>query len=148
MIAHNIYALLFSLLFIAQAFATDAPDISLRGDDDLGAFETNGLILQNLDVAIDIQSGLAQVTLAATLRNETDDDVEASFAYPLPSGAVINGYALDIDGQLVDGVLMPKERAEALYTDRVTASIDPGIAARTVDNRYNCLLYTSPSPRD
>jgi len=56
--------------------------------------------------------------MGATLRNETEDEAEASFAYPLPKGAVINGYALDIDGALVDGVLMPKERAEKLYTDR------------------------------
>ena len=106
----------------AQETFTNAPEISLRGDDDLGEFERNGLILEKLDVAIDIRAGLAQISLGATLRNETDDEVEASFAYPLPKGAVINGYALDLDGELVDGVLMPKERAEKLYT---------------------CLLYTS-----
>jgi len=42
---------------------------------------------------------------------------------------------------LVDGVIMPKERAEALYTDRVTAAVDPGIAARTADNRYRTRIY-------
>ena len=119
----------------------NAPEISLRGDDDLGEFERDGLILEKLDVAIDIRAGLAQISLGATLRNETDDEVEASFAYPLPKGAVINGYALDLDGELVDGVLMPKERAEKLYTDRVTQSIDPGIAARTADNRYKTRIY-------
>ena len=124
-----------------SAHATDAPEIALRGDDGLGQFVTSGLILEDLNVKIDIQSGLAQIAVTATLRNETEDDVEASFAYPLPSGAVINGYALDIDGALVDGVIMPKERAEALYTDRVTAAVDPGIAARTADNRYRTRIY-------
>ena len=125
--------------------AQDAPEITLRGDVDLGEFRTSTLseplILESLSVSVDVRAGLAQVSISATLRNETDEDIEASFAYPLPRGAVINGYALDIDGNLVDGVLMPKERAEALYTDRVTQSIDPGIAARTADNRYRTRIY-------
>lgn len=123
----------------------NAPDISLRSDTELGAFKagalSNSLVLEELRVAVDVHAGLAQVSLWATLRNETGEDVEASFTYPLPEGAVINGYALDIAGDLVDGVLMPKERAEALYTDRVTQSIDPGIAARTADNRYRTRIY-------
>ena len=130
-----------SMSWATRAFAQDAPEITLRDDDALGEFVSDGLILENLSISVDVQSGLAQVSFAATLRNETEDDVEASFAYPLPAGAVINGYALDLEGELVDGVLMPKERAEALYTDRVTAEIDPGIAARTADNRYRTRIY-------
>ncbi len=131
--------------------AQDAPEITLRGDVDLGEFRTSTLseplILESLSVSVDVRAGLAQVSIGATLRNETDEDIEASFAYPLPRGAVINGYALDIDGDLVDGVLMPKERAEALYTDRVTQSIDPGIAARTADNRYRTRIYPIAAER-
>jgi len=131
----RIWFLSFFILFAAMASAAvaqdtskqetfkNAPEISLRGDDDLGEFERDGLILEKLDVDIDIRAGLAQISLGATLRNETDDEVEASFAYPLPQGAVINGYALDLDEELVNGVLLPKERAEKLYTDRVTQSI-------------------------
>jgi tetratricopeptide (TPR) repeat protein len=125
----------------AQEEWQSIPEITLRGDDDLGAFAQKGLILETLEISVDVRAGLAQVSLGATLRNETDDEAEATFAYPLPKGAVINGYALDLDGELVDGVLMPKERAEKLYTDRVTQSIDPGIAARTSDNRYKTRIY-------
>lgn len=141
MITRCLCLLLFTLIFSAKAYATDAPEIRLRGDNELGEFGSDGLTLENLGIKVDIESGLAQVSLTATLRNDTDEDVEASFAYPLPEGAVINGYGLDIDDTLVDGVLMPKERAEALYTDRVTASVDPGIAARTEDNRYQTRIY-------
>ena len=134
---------LLSLLFAfaASAIAAEAPEIKLRGDGELGAYKTKGLSIEHLGLAVDIRSGLAQVSLTATLRNEKNEPAEARFSYPLPDGAVINGYALDLDGTLVDGVLMPKERAETLYTDRVTASVDPGIAARTADNRYQTRIY-------
>jgi len=147
MLIRLLTALTFLIYASTAAFAQsspatqNAPEISLRGDDDLGTFDQTGLILEKLNISVDIHAGLAQISLGATLRNETEDQVEASFAYPLPKGTVINGYALDLDGELVDGVLMPKERAEALYTDRVTQSIDPGIAARTVDNRYKTRIY-------
>lgn len=133
-----------SLLLISfsrAASAQNAPDIALRSDTELGAFQQSGLVVESLSISADIRAGLAQISLLATLWNETEEDIEASFAYPLPANSVINGYALDIDGELVDGVLLPKERAEKLYTDRVTQSIDPGIAARTLDNRYKTRIY-------
>ena len=133
--------LLLVLCFAQTAAAQNAPEIALRSDAELGAFQQSGLIIEKLSVTADVRAGFAQVSLFATLRNETEEDVEASFAYPLPANSVINGYALDIDGELVSGVLLPKERAEKLYTDRVTQSIDPGIAARTIDNRYKTRIY-------
>jgi len=137
----TVFLALFSLLLAPTAVAQDAPEITFRSDNELGEFEQKGLFLEKLDVSINIRAGLAQISLGATLRNDTEEDAEATFAYPLPQGAVINGYALDLDGELVDGVLMSKERAEDLYTDRVTQSVDPGIAARTIDNRYKTRIY-------
>ena len=141
MISRLLCLLSFFLIISGAALAKDAPEIKLRDDNELGDYVTEGLVVEHLGLIVDVRAGLAQVSMTATLRNETDEDTEARFSYPLPDGAVINGYALDIGGTLVDGVLMPKERAETLYTDRVTASIDPGIAARTVDNRYQTRIY-------
>ena len=141
MLLRHVAVLILSLCFAQAAIAQNAPEITLRSEEALGAFKETGLIIEKLTMTADVRAGLAQVSLGATLRNETEDDVEASFAYPLPANAVINHYALDIDGELVDGVLLPKERAEKLYTDRVTQSIDPGIAARSLDNRYKTRIY-------
>jgi len=107
----TVFLALFSLLLAPTAVAQDAPEITFRSDNELGEFEQKGLFLEKLDVSIDIRAGLAQISLGATLRNDTEENAEATFAYPLPQGAVINGYALDLDGELVDGVLMSKERA-------------------------------------
>ena len=141
MFLRHVAVLILTLCFAQAAVAQNAPEIALRSDDELGEFKDTGLIVETLSVTANIRAGLAQISLAATLRNETENDIEASFAYPLPDNAIINHYALDIEGELVDGVLLPKERAEKLYTDRVTQSIDPGIAARTLDNRYKTRIY-------
>jgi len=141
MISRVLLCLFAILTFSATAYAQNSPEIEIRGDDDLGDYVTDGLIIEHLGVSVDIRAGLAQITLDATLLNETDDEVEARFRYPLPAGSVINDYALDLEGILVDGVLIPKERAETLYTDRVTATVDPGIAARTSDNQYQTRIY-------
>lgn len=141
MIIRALFLSFLCFIIFGTANASDAPEIRLRGDDNLGDYIDDGLTIERLEMSVNVQAGLAQISLQATLRNETDDDAEARFSYPLPSGAVIKGYALDIDGTLVDGVLMPKERAEKIYTDRVTATIDPGIAARTADNRYQTRIY-------
>lgn len=97
--------------------------------------------IEELSINVVESGGLYQVTVNATLLNKDEVAKEAEFLLPMPKGAVINDYALDIEGQLVSGVLTEKERARKVYTDKVTENIDPGIAERISDNRYRTRIF-------
>ncbi|HRI18982.1 MAG TPA: VIT domain-containing protein, partial [Burkholderiaceae bacterium] len=61
--------------------------------------------------------------------------------FDLPAGAVVTGYALDIDGTLVDGVLVEPLKARRAYEDQVREGIDPGLAEVSRANRFTTQVY-------
>ena len=68
-------------------------------------------------------------------RNASDQILEGDFRLLMPHGSVVTGYALDIGGRMVDGVLVDQRQARIAYEARVRQRIDPGLAE--VD-RANC----------
>src|SRR6185295_244358 len=53
----------------------------------------------------------------------------------------LTGYALDIEGRMIDGVLTEPSRARAAYEQRVRRNIDPGIAEVSTGNVFSTRVY-------
>ena len=94
------------------------------------------LHLRRLDAAITQRGTIAEVTVMASFLNETSDLLEGDFRLKLPAGAVVTGYALDVGLAMVDGVLVDRPRAKAVYEARVRQRVDPGLATVTADNLF------------
>jgi hypothetical protein len=103
--------------------------------------QDKALRIARLDVRTTLLGGLAQTTIEARFDNPTQDVMEGDFTLALPAGAVIDGYALDIDGRMVDGVLTGKRQARLVYENRVRAGVDPGLAEVTADNSFRTQIY-------
>jgi Vault protein inter-alpha-trypsin domain len=86
------------------------------------------LQLRRLDVRVEVHGAIAEAVVDAVFANPTADMLEGDFRYTLPQGAVVTGYALDVRGAMVDGVLVDHPRAKALYEARVRRGVDPGLA--------------------
>lgn len=122
-----------------SSFAGDAIELRSTDTENTDDFPI-GLIA--LEIDIEQIAGTYQITLEAEILNgHEDEETEVEFLLPMPKGAIINDYALDIQGVLIDGVLTEKERARKTYTDKVTRTIDPGIAERAADNRYKTRIF-------
>src|SRR5580692_3736763 len=109
-------ALLLSALATASAEPTPPPmNPVLRAmangvRDDMHA---RTLSLRRFDVSVDIHGSVAETTVEASFANASSEQLEGDFRLALPQGAVISGYALDISGQMTDGVLVDRPRAKA-----------------------------------
>jgi hypothetical protein len=99
------------------------------------------LRIARLEVSATLAGGLAQTTIEARFDNPTKEVMEGDFTLALPAGAVVNGYALDVGGRMVDGVLTGKRQARLVYESRVRAGIDPGLAEVTADNNFHTQVY-------
>ncbi len=67
------------------------------------------------EVTIDVAFGLARGLVHQTFWNNTGRPVEAVYVFPLPTGAVVTGMAMDVGGAHVDGVIAPRASAQAGY---------------------------------
>lgn len=99
------------------------------------------IALRRLDVAVDVRGTIAETTITAAFSSAAREPVEGAFKLQLPAGAVVTGYALDINGKMTDGVLVDRPRAKAVYEDRVRRNVDPGLAEVTADNVFSTRVF-------
>ena len=75
--------------------------------------------LTQLSIEITLHGFLSQTTTALTFRNNTPRDLEGELCFPLDEGASVCGYACDVRGVMVDGVVVEKEKARSAFEEEV-----------------------------
>jgi hypothetical protein len=131
-------ALLLTLHVMAPA---QAPRMTVRGND--GAVKL--LQVEQAEVSVRIFGDVAETVLDLNFRNDSDRAVEGEFVLPLPEGATVCAYALEVNGKLRDGVAVEKERARTAYETVKRRMIDPGIVERESGNVYRTKVYPVPA---
>jgi Mg-chelatase subunit ChlD len=78
--------------------------------------ELSGAVqLTEHDVKVQIVDSIARTEVEEVFSNQTDEVLEGIYRFPLPPGAQIERLALDVDGKLVDGAYVDRERAAAIW---------------------------------
>ncbi|WP_332801894.1 VIT domain-containing protein [Sphingomonas sp. RT2P30] len=128
----------------AQTSPTNNPGLTahVRGIDD--AAHARALGLDTFKVEVRLRGSVAETSITATFANPSSETLEGDFRFQLPAGAVVTGYALDIGGKLVDGVLVDRPRARAVYAERVRAGVDPGVAEVRRDGLFETHIFPIP----
>jgi hypothetical protein len=71
--------------------------------------------LQRHAVKIRIAGNVARTEIDETFANDTDEQLEGIYRFPLPPGAQIERLALEVDGQLLDGEFIDRAKASAIW---------------------------------
>lgn len=102
--------------------------------------------MQTREMAVSARiTGLhAEVETTLTFFNPNNRQLEGDLVFPLPDGAVVSGYALDINGTLVDGVVVKKEKARVAFEAETRRQVDPGIVEHVKGNIYRTRIYPLP----
>ena len=111
-----------------------------RGIEDPGR-HSKALRVASLDLKVDIVGATAETTVTARFVNPSDDLLEGRFNFELPEGAVVTGYALDVAGHMIDGVLVDPLQAKREYQEKVRQGIDPGVAKVSRGNVFSSTIY-------
>ncbi|HVS73551.1 MAG TPA: VIT domain-containing protein [Phycisphaerae bacterium] len=59
--------------------------------------------------------------------NPNDSRLEGDYMFPVPEGARIDKFAMDIDGKTVEAELLPADKARGIYEDIVRRTRDPAL---------------------
>ena len=135
-------ALLYSIGAWGNTVALPNPSLSGREggieDDEATRVE---LTLRTLDVDVRVVGAIAQVTVDAQFGNEQNLSSEGVLTLALPDGAVVTGYALDVNGALLDGVLVPTPKARVAFEDKLRRGVDPGMTEVTRANVFSTRVF-------
>lgn len=132
------------LLFLAAcllfSFAVRAQLPQLTGPDTVSP-----IFLRTLDVAVNTIGNKAITTFTMTFRNPSERTLEGSFVFPLPEGAFVGRYALDVNGKLREGVPVEKAKATQVFEAVEKRRIDPGLLEKTEGNNFRTRIYPVPA---
>ena len=91
------------------------------------------MLVDSVDVNVVIRGLLAETTMTMVFRNPHNRVLAGELVFPLPAGATVSGYGLDVGGQLVEGVVVAN-RLDSRRADTVRAALwlavdEPALAA-------------------
>lgn len=100
--------------------------------------------IQQLKLEADILGHISKTTIHMTLYNPNSMLFAGDLSIPLPQGAWVNEYALDIDGKMVDGVPVPKQKARQVFEKEMNKRVDPGLVEHQQGNVFRTRVYPIP----
>ncbi len=103
------------------------------------------LRISKVKIDVTILAGVARTTQILTFANDTDRVLQGELLFPLPPGATLAGYGLDIEGQIVDAVPVEKHQARVIFEKEVRKGVDPGLAEWTQGNAFRTRIYPIPA---
>ena len=83
--------------------------------------------------------------MTMTFANPNSRVMEGDLVFPLAEGSTISGYALDIQGKMVDGVVIEKHRGRQVFEKIVRQGIDPGLVEWTKGNVFRTRVFPIPA---
>lgn len=107
--------------------------------------EKRPMIVERINTHVVIRGHLAETTTTMLFRNPHDRVLEGELNFPLPEGATLSGFGLDVDGQVVDGVIVGKDEARVAFETEVRKGVDPGIAEWVRGNNFKTRVYPIPA---
>jgi len=78
-------------------------------------------------VTVDIKDIAASTKVDQAFYNHENRVVEGLYIFPLPVGASISGFAMDIEGKMTKGELLDADQARSIYENIVRQMRDPGL---------------------
>ncbi|TAH39368.1 MAG: hypothetical protein EYC70_00875 [Planctomycetota bacterium] len=115
--------------------------------------EALGSLLANIDgrnvpltigyhkVTVDIRDQIARTVVEESFINHTNSVLEGVFYFPLPEDASVSSFAMWIGDELVEGDIVEKQRARAIYETILREKRDPGLLEWTGSNVFQARVY-------
>ncbi len=101
--------------------------------------------LSAVDVRVVVDGLAAETTETLTFHNPNARALEGNLEFPLPDGAALCGFALDFEGRLVDGVVLPRQKARVALEAEIRRGVDPGLVEQVRGNVHRARVYPIPA---
>jgi Ca-activated chloride channel family protein len=106
------------------------------------------LAIKSHRVKVVLSDQVARTQVEQVFINHTDQQLEATFIFPLPAGASVSEFAMIMNGKRVVGEVLEKERARQIYTDIVRRMKDPGLLEYMGSNLFKASVFPIPARGD
>ncbi len=143
----TLYAKKNIVLTIILTFLSNA--IAAQVIDDLPIIRTGSkadkpIELKRLKIHVFVIENIATTTFEMQFYNNNNRVMEGELNFPLSNGVTVSGFALDVNGEMREGVVVEKEKATQAFEAVTRRNIDPGIVEVTKGNNFKARVYPIP----
>ena len=82
-----------------------------------------------------------RVRTTFTFTNPNARAMEGDFEFPIPDGAFVCSYSLEVNGEMVPGVVCEKEKARVAFENETRKGVDPGIVEQVKGNIWRTRIF-------
>jgi Ca-activated chloride channel homolog len=83
--------------------------------------------IQSVRADVRIEGQIATTTIEQEFYNPNDRQLEGTFMFPVPKGANIDKFSMEVAGKMQEAELLPAEKARQIYEDIVRSRRDPAL---------------------
>ena len=95
-------------------------------------------------VEVTVEDQVATTHVDQVFVNETDREQEATYIFPLPVGAVVKDFAVIADGKRMEGEMLARDKAVAIYEEIVRKRKDPALLEYVGRDMYKARIFPIP----
>ncbi|MDX9720968.1 MAG: VIT domain-containing protein [Myxococcota bacterium] len=130
--------------------ATRAEDKTIRkgnllARDPVSQSQEWPLPMRNLTVDAVIEDQMARVTIDQTFFNHTNRQLEGVYSFPLPHDAAVARLAMYVDGKLMEGGIVERQRGREVYEGIVYRRRDPALLEWMKGNLFKVRIFPLPA---
>jgi Ca-activated chloride channel family protein len=103
-----------------------------------------GVVITRYQVTATVEDQVATTRVVQTFFNPGPIPVEATYFFPIPEQAAITEFNMVVDGQTVEGRILPREEARAIYEDIVRQQRDPALLEYVGRDLFQASIFPIP----
>ncbi|MEP6881106.1 MAG: VIT domain-containing protein [Dokdonella sp.] len=101
--------------------------------------------LQSVEMRAEIVGGVARTRVEMLFANPNDRVLEGELQFPLLAGQEVDGFALDINGELRDAVPIEKAKGKEVFEEVIRRRVDPALLETTSGENFRLRVYPMPA---
>lgn len=126
----------------AAALPRRPPALLVKISDDA---PSRPLRVTRADVRVRVHGLLAETTTTLTFRNDHARALAGDLVFPLPPGAGVSGYALDVNGEMAEGVIVEAREARVAFERETRKGVDPGLVEWVQGSNFRTRVWPIPA---
>ena len=101
--------------------------------------------MNKLSIDIQVVGNIAVTTLDMTFFNNESRVLEGELYFPLAAGQTVSRFAMEVNGNLREGVVVEKEQGRVAFESTVRQKIDPGLLEWSNGNNFKARVFPIPA---
>lgn len=132
------FSLSATLLLVCITCTAQSPELTVKDNP-------KAVYLQSLKTHITVTGNIATTSMEMTFFNTSQRILEGELVFPLPEGASVSRYAIDINGVMREAVPVEKEKGTLVFEAIEHRQVDPGLLEKTEGNNFRTRIYPIPA---